>query len=410
MKEILYITHAFPPQAGGGIRRIVNTVRIMARETFDVTVLARKISENTLKKASIPTDSQALRGLSNEKKLRIVRTYSLEEIYYKYLKGEIRRVTTQFQVRTARSLRDTALLWVPFAVLRGMFISTDGIFTTGPTFTNFLVTFIIARLKRVPYILEYRDGWLLDPSIETPKIIAWIIKLQESLYLKHAKKIITVTNGIKKRLQEFYGVKPERIIVIRNGYWMEEKEKVLGNTKLMRRCSFASQYYNIAHIGTLNTGRGPEKFFQSISPRCTVDKKPYKIHFIGTTESDRCYIHNLAEKYGIQRAVECHEFVSRDKSLAYMANSDALLLLINADLKEKGGFGVPGKLGDYVMMNSRILINASLIDFLKKELGLKDGDISSTDSGIENFVYLYDRTGRLDFYKEFSVFAGKIRV
>ena len=93
-----------------------------------------------------------------------------------------------------------------------------------------------------------------------------------------------------------------------------------------------------------------------------------------------------------------------------MANSDALLLLINADLKDKGGFGVPGKLGDYVMMNSRILIDASLIDFLKKELGLEDVDIASTDSGIGNFVYLYNLTGQLDFYKEFSVFARKIKV
>lgn len=410
MKEILYVTHAFSPQAGGGIRRIVNTVRIMARETFDVTVLTRKISEDTLRKASIPTDSQALRGLSQEKNLRIVRTYSLEEIYYKYLKGNIKRATTQFQVRTARSLRDTALLWAPFAVLRGMFINTDVIFTTGPTFINFLVTFVLARLKRVPYILEYRDGWLLDPSVKTPKIIAWIIKLQESLYLKYAKRIVTVTNGIKKRLQEFYGVKPERILVIRNGYWMEEKEKVLGNPKLMRRCNFASQYYNIAHIGTLNTGRDPEKFFQSISSLRTIGKKAYRIHFIGTTESGRCYIHNLADKYGIQRAVECHEFVSRDESLAYMANSDALLLLINADLKDKGGFGVPGKLGDYVMMNSRILIDTSLIDFLKKELGLEDVDVASTNSGIENFSYLYDRTGQLDFYKEFSVFAKETKL
>jgi len=410
VKEILYVSHAFPPQAGGGIRRIVNTVTIMARETFDVIVLTRKIGEDTLRRACIPTDSQALRGLSQEKNLRIVRTYSLEEIYYKYLKGNIKRETTQFQVRTARSLRDTALLWVPFAILRGIFISTDGLFATGPTFINFFVAFVLAKLKRVPYILEYRDGWLLNPSIETPKIIAWMIKLQESLYLKHAKKIITVTNGIKKRLQEFYAVKPERILVIRNGYWMEEKEKVLGNPKLMHRCNFASQYYNIAHIGVLSTGRGPERFFQSISSRCAIGKKPYKIHFIGTTESDRSYIHNLADEYGIQRAVECHKFVSRDESLAYMANSDALLLLINADLKDKSGFGVPGKLGDYVMMNSRILIGASVIDFLKKELGLEDVDIASTDSGIGNFVYLHDRTGQLDFYKEFSVFAKRIRL
>lgn len=410
MKKILYVTHAFPPQSAGGIRRIVNTVRIMARETFDVTVLTRKISEDTLKKASISTDSQSLHGLSREKKLSIVRTYSLEEIYYKYLKRNAKRATTQFQARTVRSLRDTALLWVPFAILRGIFINTDGLFTTGPTFINFLVTFILARLKRVPYILEYRDGWLLDPSIETPKRIAWMIKLQESLYLKHARKIITVTDGIKKRLQEFYGVNPDRILVIRNGYWMEEKEKVLGTPKLMHRCNFASQYYNIAHIGALNTGRGPEKFFQSISSLYAIDKKPYKIHFIGTTESDRCYIHNLADKYGIQRAVKCHEFVSRDESLAYMANSDALLLLINADLKDKGGFGVPGKLGDYVMMNSRILIDTSLIDFLRKELGLEDSDITSTDSGIDNFVYLRDRTGQLDFYKEFSVFVKETKL
>lgn|GEM_PF-2655927 len=410
MKEILYVTHVFPPQAGGGIRRIVNTVKIMARETFDVTVLTRKIGKDTLRKASIPTDSQSLHGLDREKKLSIVRAYSLEEIYYKYLKGNVKRATTQFQVRTARSLRDTALLWAPFAVLTGMFISTDGIFTTGPTFINFLVTFVLARLKRVPYMLEYRDGWLLDPSIETPKRIAWMIKLQESLYLKHAKKIITVTNGMKKRLQEFYGVKPERIHVIRNGYWIDEKERVLGNPKLMLGSDFSEQYYNIAHVGILNTGRGPEKFFRSISSLHAIGKKPYKVHFIGTTGSDRCYIYNLADKHGIRQAVQCHEFVSRDESLAYMANSDALLLLINADLKDKGGFGVPGKLGDYVMMNSKILIDASLIDFLKEELGLKDDDIALRDSGIENFVYLCDCTGQLDFYKDFSILAKKLKL
>jgi len=402
MEKILYITYAFPPQAGGGIRRIVNTVKIMAKETFDVTVLTRKISKNTLKRADIPTDSEPLHELIQEKKLRIIRAYSLEEIYYKFLKKNIKRKTTQFQVRIKRTLKDTALLWVPFAILRGIFISTDSLFTTGPTFINFLVTFILAKLKRVSYILEYRDGWLLDPSIETPKKIAWIIKLQESLYLKHAKKIITTTEGIKKRLQEFYDVNPEKVVVIRNGYWIEEKKKVLENAKLMLRCDFYEQYYNIAHIGTMSRGRSPEKFLQSISPLRSIGKKPYKIHFIGTRESDRCYIYNLADKYGIREAVECYKFVSRNESLAYMANSDALLLLINADLKSKGGFGVPGKLGDYVMMNSKILIDVSLIDFLRDELGLKNVDITLIDSEIKNFVYLCDCREQLDFYKEFS--------
>lgn len=408
MKKILYIAHGFPPQAGGGIRRIVNSVKAMTRESLDVTVLTRRISESTLKEADIPTDSRPLHDLSQEKRLRIIRTYSFEEIYYKLLRRNVRRETTQFKVKTNRTLKDTALLWAPFAISKGVLIGTDGLFTTGPTFVNFLVTFILAKLKRVPYILEYRDGWLLNPAIETPKKILWIIKLQESLCLKHATRIIATTEGIKERLQEFYDLDTKKLVVIRNGYWTEEKDKVLKDTKLMLECNFSKQYYNIAYIGTLGTGRSPERFFRSVSSQQSIGKKPYKIHFVGTRESDRCYIYGLAHKYGIRQAVQCYKFVSRDQSLAYMANSDALLLLINTDLGDKRGFGVPGKLGDYVMMNSKILIYASLIDFLKKELGLKDDDTTSTDSGIKNFVCL-SVCAHLDFYREFSILVKELK-
>ncbi len=410
MKKILYITYAFPPQAGGGIRRIANTVKIMMRETFNITVLTRRTSENILKKFCIPTDSQLLNDLNQEKRLKIVRAYSFEEIYYKYLKENTKRKTTQFLTKTTRTLMETALLWAPFAILRGVFISADGLFATGPTFINFFVAFVIAKLKRVPYILEYRDSWLLNPSIETPKKIFWFIKLQESLYLKHAKRVITTTDGIRKKLEEFYGVNHVKIIVIKNGYWIEERKKVLGSAKLMRRCSFSKEYYNIAHIGTLGSGRSPEKFFQSISCLGTIDKKPCKIHFIGVTKSERCYIYNIIDNHNIRQTVQCYGFVSRDESLAYMVNSDALLLLINAGLKSRDGFGVPGKLGDYVMMGSKILIDLSLIDFLKKELDLKDNDITLLDSGIKNFVYLYISVSQLDFYKELLMLLKKLKL
>jgi len=77
---------------------------------------------------------------------------------------------------------------------------------------------LISKIFRLPCVIEV-NGLLIDEQklIGSSKLATIITKLSEKFSYKHAKKIVAVTQGIKREIIRMYNIPDEKIVVIENG-------------------------------------------------------------------------------------------------------------------------------------------------------------------------------------------------
>jgi hypothetical protein len=130
-----------------------------------------------------------------------------------------------------------------------------------------------------------------------------------------------------------------------------------------------AEYYNVGYVGTLKNGRHPKIILELLKMR--IDNKMIMLHFAGTSELQNDYI---LEKIGKEYhdRVKFYGIVDRMTSLKIMKNMDCLYILINPDYKISDGFGIPGKLFDYIAMKNNLLSDINTFNNLKTELCIKE--------------------------------------
>ena len=139
MKKVLVIAYTFPPVGGGRVRRVLKFVKYLGEFGWMPTVL-------TVKKPVVPAYDHRLKE-EIPADVEIVRTASLE-ITSKakgFLKGEagkgiLSRICDK--IRWFVFIPDTRIGWIPFALLKGLFLikkkKIDVIFAMGEPFSSFL--------------------------------------------------------------------------------------------------------------------------------------------------------------------------------------------------------------------------------------------------------------------------------
>lgn len=95
-------------------------------------------------------------------------------------------------------------------------IKPDAIYARQSTFT--FIPLIISKYFRIPYFVEV-NGLITDEMkmFGQSKLSIAITKLSEQLGYENAKRIVAVTQGVKKGIMELYNVPDEKIVVIGNG-------------------------------------------------------------------------------------------------------------------------------------------------------------------------------------------------
>ena len=148
----------------------------------------------------------------------------------------------------------------------------------------------------------------------------------------------------------------------------------------MEKLTLPAGSYNIGYVGTLNTGRDPEGILKLAGMEYA--GKKVNLHFVGTNAKEEEFIKAVAVRMGISvDNLKFYGFVSREESLRYMKSFDALLLIINKQAAISDGYGIPGKLYDYVQANNNIISDTATYDNLRN-----DFDITITDKK-EEFVF-----------------------
>ena len=372
-KTVLVVTYYFPPSGGGGINRIHNFVKYLSRFGFCPLVLTvrDKYYENTY----TPT------GLLDEypKEVRIYRTNSFEtggtgsfkrKIYGVKAKSAVDKIffSVIHNEITRKLSRDRALLWLPYAVLRGVKIfrkkGFDIIFSTSPPFGNNIIAYLVHKITKKPFILDYRDEWVGN-EFYCPKsnhLQFAIEKRLEHILLKEASKVVSVTQESISLFREKYpDIEDNKYEYLPNGYDPEYfKEDYKGRRD--------SDKIHFVYTGSLTERRNPEFFLTAVRELVEENnflKDKIKIIFIGFTHYK---YKELVDSLGLKENVSFMENQSPKGVARFLQEKTDVCLLFQRGT-EGGKTAIPGKLYESMASKKPILCmddNGATTKFLKK--------------------------------------------
>lgn len=113
------------------------------------------------------------------------------------------------------------LTYMVNATLAGLLLARgryDALVATSPPLFVGGAALALSRLRRMPLLFEVRDLWpesaVALGELSRPRAVAWATRLEEACY-RRARRIVVVTEGIRRRLEERgFG---DKVIVIPNG-------------------------------------------------------------------------------------------------------------------------------------------------------------------------------------------------
>jgi len=293
---------------------------------------------------------------------------------------------------------DSHIFWVPFAFVKGIQIlltrRIDVIYSSSPPHSSHLAAWLLSKCFRKPHVADFRDPWFVQGSKRTGPPDGVFMALQAKLkrqLVTNAAKIVSVSAGEREELlAEFPDLHPSRVDVITNGYDPDDFSDIPTQVQDHRP-------FTITHAGTLYPEVGRE-FFEAIEQLIT--RRPdigqqLRVNLLGKAAPE---YQNVIERLARLRVVNDLGFQPHRAALAWMHNSDVLLILLGGNFFLPSH--VPAKTFEYLFLGKPILAVAQpgdLTDILTKSgLGITvpPHDVAGLAATIEGLFTSF-RAGRL---------------
>lgn len=241
--KFLYVSQYFPPEIGAPAARVSELSRHWAEAGHDVTVLT---------------------GFPN---------HPTGEVHPEY-KGKMRRLTMTEHwdgvkvVRTWLWPLPNRKAWERIgnytsfflsAVKRGVFLRRpDVIVATSPQLLVGLAGWVLARLKRVPVVLEVRDIWpdaILASGVSRPgSFLDKALSAISRFLYRHCDHIVVVTPAFVDELVSRWDVPREKIFLVVNG--VETELFTPGDGDAAKRDLALEGRFVVSYIGTVGLAHG----------------------------------------------------------------------------------------------------------------------------------------------------------
>ena len=196
-------------------------------------------------------------------------------------------------------------------------------------------------------MVDFRDswiGWLSTPQWR-PKISRAIEYHMEKSVLKEADKIVTVSYGVKDDLLSRHPeLRDERWIYLPNGFDSADFENI--------RSKLKSEKTTVTYLGSIFGSRTPEPLIRALESLKNENSpllKKLKFRFVGRIGEP---IRKRMETSSVCNLFEIVPYVKHHESLAYLANSDISLLIID-DVPASRGI-LTGKIFEYIGVGNPI--------------------------------------------------------
>jgi glycosyltransferase involved in cell wall biosynthesis len=355
MKKALLIAYHFPPLGGGGVFRTLKFTKYLPEFGYQPYVLTVKKpmyreKDPTLIK-EIPPEAKIHRTFSFEH--RILRVPRLLNINLKWF-----------------YMPDQNIGWLPLGVSTGAKLvkkeNIDVLYATSPIWTSLLIGMLVKKKTKKPLVVDFRDPWTDNPFINYPtKLHQRLEGKMEKTVLTQADYITVVTDLIKNSLTRKYPFIKSKIETITNGFDPDDFK----NLKIHKKTG----KFTITYVGSIY-GLLTAKPFLTALKELVEEKKGFKERmeavFVGNCGKETP---QLVRQLGLEENVRFVGYLPHRKSLEFMVNSQALLLLITIE-GSKGERILTGKLFEYLASRKPIIA-------LVPENGLAAKVIKSLNAG-----------------------------
>jgi glycosyltransferase involved in cell wall biosynthesis len=372
MKHLLLISYPFPPTSSAGAVRSRRFAQYLPQFGWRVSVVTIKPHQGR------SVDNKELDRLKDIVDVHFTSTIdpwlSLRKKNPRFFLSRIVRSV----LMKVFSFPDHMLLWVPFAVKRGLSIcrkeSISAIYTTSPPHSTHLAGLILKWLTGKPWIADFRDPWALNAFHQRGWVditLLGIEKYLERKVLKSASFILANTQANRNNLlAAFPDIPADKVVHLPNG-WEEfihlskpinqKKDEIL---TIVHAGIFYPLFnpYGLLHALSFWRKGNPA---QGISP---LDSKSIRVILLGAKENEVQVVKDL----GLEDIVQIKSWVPQSEAQEIMSEADILWVTLGTG-KESSTY-VPSKIFEYIAARKPIL--AFFPDGNAAEL------IRKTDSGV----------------------------
>lgn len=361
LKKVLIITSSFPPEGGGGVRRVLGFVKHLPACGWRPIILVPD------KKQALLRDSQT--GVQED---------DIERVEYFDLRSLINRLEQKLPVAapdnkgpfsaylTANKtgvypwlrkwllIPDEMICWLrPAKKAADEMVSRyspDAILSIGPSHVSHLVGLHCHRKYSIPWLADFKDPWTGNPFVQFASPLHKLLnRFWEKRVLKNCQAVMTVSENISLDLQGIE--KSKQPMVVPNGY--DECDYVDIQCESEMRLPL-----RIIHAGMLYGARTPHDFFQvvGIMKEQGIGPDQLQITFLGGAEEQTRL---MAKAVQVEEYIEVLGHVPHREALEMIGRKDVCLLIPGP-----GKGTITGKVFEYLALNKPVL-----------SIGGKNGDL-----------------------------------
>lgn len=337
-RTLLLVTYYFPPHGGGAAVRMLKLAKYLSREGWRVLVLTsdgrRHVHLDPDLLQELPEDVLVTRAASVEA--------SAPGLEKRVAGGQGSALLLKPLVRLKRRLLfpDERAGWGPAAALAGLSLlrrfRPDAVLSSSPPVTAHLVGRFLARRFGLPWVADFRDGWVSDPLADpAPGARA---RRWEARLVRDAAAVLGATPGIAEDFQARYPGATGKVHWIPNGFDPEDRRYAAG--------------HGAPRKDFLLTSVGVGRYTRDIAPvlDALAGAPGVRLRLVGSTFPAAAA---LAREKGVGDRVEVFPLMGRHKALALLGESDASLLVLGAGADSRSSFAT--SLFDYLMIGKPLL-------------------------------------------------------
>lgn len=359
MEKVLIITYYWPPSGGAGVQRILKFVKYLPGYGIKPYIIT--VNED---KASYPVIDNSLSSDIPEEAV-IIRTDTFEpyDLYSKILRKKsiptgfsnesepgMVQIISRF-IRGNFFIPDARIGWGKFAIGEAVKIieneKINTIITTSPPHSVQVTGLKLKeKFRHIRWIADLRDPWTDIYYYNEFSHLPFARKkdlLLEKKVLENADEIITVSKSLRELfLKKSEKINPEKIKVIHNGFDEDDFKKNVINDK---------KGFIITYTGTIAESYNPHVFFHALKDAVEkIQGLKFLLRFVGNPASS---LIKYANDISLSGKVEVIPSVTHERSVEYLLESDALLLVIPEIKNDKGI--LTGKLFEYLAARKPVI-------------------------------------------------------
>lgn len=327
-REVLMLAYHYAPADHTGTRRVSAFARYLPGLGYDPVVLT------TDARGTLPDD--AARQIYRAPEVARLVAAPLRRLRPRPAGGQgggpARLVADGRLLRLLHAVMvpDMCVTWYPPAVRRGLALLRERpirlIFSSSPPVTSHLVALRLKRRSGLPWVADFRDGWMFEPPNPAPlanPLRARVELALEGLVVRQADQIVTVNETIAGDFARRYPRAAGKVAVITNGYdpaaleGLRRRRQGDGKLRLVYTGALGSSRAGTSIDGLLAALRG----LRAEEPGLAGDIELALVGALSAAETA------LVEGAGLGRQVRLVGAVPHREALQQQIDADALLLV-----------------------------------------------------------------------------------